>query len=370
MLNEMLKEKDYLPILRMQDGREVTVENWDERRREMLTLLETYSYGKTPKEAVRVTGEVVSEAPERAYAGKVLEQEVRLTVSGARGDVSFPVAFYIPRRVERPPVFLHIAFRPAPDMYIPVEEITDAGYALAVLCYKDVVNDNHFGDFSDGLAVYFGTSSERNPDEWGKIGMWAYAASRVLDYILSDRADLDGEHVCVIGHSRLGKTALWCAAQDERFFAVAANNSGYGGAASSKKGTGERVRSFFKYGSWDWFCEAFKDFVDEKEDEKPYDQSFLSALIAPRCLMVGSAAEDRGADPASEFLTTLHASSAGELLGKKGLIGCLWKTRSSVTDAWAIICARASIFFPVRTGTPTSASWIKSLVGCKKKFDL
>jgi glutamate racemase len=47
--------------------------------------------------------------------------------------------------------------------------------------------------------------------------MWAYAASRVLDYLIAERADLDCEHVSVIGHSRLGKTALWCAAQDERF---------------------------------------------------------------------------------------------------------------------------------------------------------
>ena len=320
MLNEILKEKDYLPILRMRDGREVTAENWHERRREMLTLLETYSYGKTPKGAVRVTGKVTREAPDRMYAGKVLEQEIMLTVSGEKGDFSFPVTFFVPRRVERPPVFLHLAFRPVPDMYIPVEEITDAGYALAVLCYQDVVNDNHFGDYSDGLAVYFGTTADRKPDEWGKIGMWAYAASRVMDYILSDRTDLDGEHVCVIGHSRLGKTALWCAAQDERFFAVASNNSGYGGAASSKKGSGERIQDFLRVGSWDWFCESFRDFADEKEDEKPYDQSFLLALIAPRYLMVGSAAEDRGADPASEFLTTLHASSAWELFEKKGLI--------------------------------------------------
>ena len=50
--------------------------------------------------------------------------------------------------------------------------------------------------------------------------------------------------------------------------------------------------------------ENFKEFIDEKEDCKPYDQSWLLALIAPRYLCVGSAIEDKGADPKSEFLTS------------------------------------------------------------------
>ncbi len=207
----------------------------------------------------------------------------------------------------------------APTRYVPVEEITDQGYALVQMCYIDVMNDNHYGDFSGGLAEYFGTTADRTPTEWGKIGMWAYAASRVLDYLLT-RDDLDAAHTAVIGHSRLGKTALWAGAQDERFFCTISNNSGYGGAATSKGGHGERVRSFLKVGSWDWYCENFKLFADEKEDQKPHDQAFLLALIAPRLLCVGSAVEDKGADPESEFITTLWASQAWELLGKKGLI--------------------------------------------------
>ena len=215
---------------------------------------------------------------------------------------------------------MHLAFCPVPHRYIPVEEITDSGFALVVLVYEDLVNVRHYGDFTDGLAAYFDTQAERTPSEWGKIGMWAYGASRMMDYICSDRPDLDSRRVAVIGHSRLGKTALWCAAQDERFAAAISNNSGYGGAASSKYGTGERVTDFLRVGSWDWFCENFKQFAGDGEDIKPYDQSFLSALIAPRYLCVGSAALDTAADPESEFLTTLHASAAWDLLGVPGLV--------------------------------------------------
>ena len=187
------------------------------------------------------------------------------------------------------------------------------------LAYCDVVNDRLHGDYSDGMAAYFGVTTDRGPEEWGKIGMWAYACSRTLDYLLT-RDDLDAEHTTVIGHSRLGKTALWTGAQDERFWCTISNNSGYGGAATSKHGNGERVNDFLRCGSWDWYCENFKLFADDKEDHKPYDQAWLLALIAPRYLCVGSAIEDTGADPESEFLTSLWASQAWELLGETGLV--------------------------------------------------
>jgi len=319
MLDAILREKDYLPILKMNDGTPVTRENWAERRREMRALLEKYSYGKTPDVPVRVWGEQ-TKRDEKTCAGKAVLERIELYFETEYGTTHFPVDFVIPTEIEKPPVFLTLSFEPLYNRYIPVEEITDAGYALAVVDYRDMMNDRHFGDYGGGIAAHFGTAADRAPEEWGKIGMWAYGASRILDYILSSRPELDGERVVVCGHSRLGKTALWCAAQDERFAGTVSNDSGYGGAASSKKGSGERVRDFLRVGSWDWYCENFKQFTDEKEDEKPYDQSFLLALIAPRYLCVGSAEEDYGADPASEFLTSLHASAAWELLGEQGLV--------------------------------------------------
>ena len=319
MLKDILKQKDYLPILKMSDSTAVTKENWEKRKKELFSALYEYSYGFTPDIPVKVWGETTF-SDNISYAGKVLNEKVTIHMETERGIFSFPIEIFIPQRFENPPAFLHIAFRGVPDRYIPVEEITDAGYALIVVLYEDMVNDAHFGDFSGGLAEYFGTDNPRKGNEWGKIGMWAYGTSRVMDYLCAERKDIDTSRIAVMGHSRLGKTALWCGAQDERFACVMSNNSGYGGAASSKHGKGERITDFENAGSWDWFCENFRQFHGKKEDEKPYDQSFLLSLIAPRLLCIGSAALDFDADPEAEFLTALHASPVWEMLGEKGLI--------------------------------------------------
>ncbi len=313
-----LKEKNYLQILKMSNGSPVTNATWGKRRLELIQLLEKYSYGQTPKTKVEVKCENIT-LEKYDFAGKCKHETLTLVYKTIHGEGNFPIQIFTPLSVNRPPVFLHIGFSLAPHWYIPVEEIIDAGYALVVVDYRNMVNDNHYGDFSDGIAAHFSVTDKRQKDEWGKIGMWAWGASRIMDYLISERDDLNTDKVVLIGHSRLGKTALWCAAQDERFAAVISNNSGYGGAASSKNGEGERITDFIRLGSDDWFCPAFLDFKD-KEDEKPYDQSFLLALIAPRYLLVGSAELDKGADPKSEFLTTCHASSVWEMLGEKGIV--------------------------------------------------
>ena len=317
-VKQALAEKDYLPILTMNDGSTVTRDTWQTRRTEMRELLEKYLYGKTPNIEVTVRAENIT-FERYDFAGKCTHEKLTLVYEGNNASGKFPIQIFTPSSVEYPPVFLHIGFGLAPHWYIPVEEIIDSGYALVVVDYRDMANDNLYADFLGGIADFFGTNANRRSDEWGKIGMWAWGTSRIMDYLIADRKNLNTLKVALIGHSRLGKTALWCAAQDERFAAVIANNSGYGGAASSKHGEGERINDFIKYGSFDWFCESFKDYND-KEDEKPYDQSFLLSLIAPRYLLIGSAELDRGADPKSEFLTTCHASSAWELLGVKGLM--------------------------------------------------
>jgi hypothetical protein len=323
MINKEIERRNYVKVNTLLDGTPLTKDNLEEYRKELISVLEKYSYGVTPDIKAQVSGKVVSR-DEIAYAGKCTEESIEITIKTDKFSYTFPIKLFVPNAVKNPPMFLHIAFRPVPDRYHPIEDIIDRGYACAVMVYTDIVNDNGFEDFSDGLGACFGVKKPRKPDEWGKIGIWAFAASRVLDYIQNERRDIDGQKAIVIGHSRLGKTAHWCGALDTRFFGVVSNNSGYGGAASSRYNTSKdneaKIEAFIEYGTYEWFCETFKDYRGEKENFKPYDQTQLLALIAPRYLCVGSAIEDVNADPLGEFLTSYEAGKVWEILGEKGLV--------------------------------------------------
>ena len=122
----------------------------------------------------------------------------------------------------------------------------------------------------------------------------------------TDALDLTQSVVC--GHSRLGKTALLAAATDPRFAFAYSNDSGCSGAALARGTRGETVRDIcqkFPY----WFCENYLQYVDN-EGSMPFDQHDLIAAIAPRRVLIGSAAEDYWADPLSEQLACAAASPA------------------------------------------------------------
>jgi len=139
----------------------------------------------------------------------------------------------------------------------------------------------------------------------------------MLDWALT-QPQVDPRHVAVIGHSRLGKTALVAGMLDERFACVISNDSGCSGAAVTRGKPGEHIADITRNFPF-WFCEHYQAYANN-EQALPFEQDWLLAAIAPRLLLVGSAIEDEWAGPSHEYLGCVSASRAWEGLNQPGFV--------------------------------------------------
>lgn len=283
---------------------------------EMKEIIQREEYGYFPEPPQSVRFEKTQIRNDNVFAGNGRVWELTVFVTVRDKDFSFPATFIIPEGEGPFPFFVNLNFeKNVPNYYFPAEEIIDNGFAAFNLYFKDVTSDD--GDFTDGLAGIFYPDGKRGPTDCGKLCIWAWAASRILDYAETD-SRLDMKRACVCGHSRLGKTALVAGASDHRFRFVHSNCSGCGGAATARENTGEKIEDICRNFPY-WFCENYKKYINNEEN-MPFDQHYLIASIAPNYVSVCSAYEDAWADPENEQLSCFAASDAFEKVGVRGFV--------------------------------------------------
>ncbi len=332
MYKRILQQRNLPEILVHTDGSPVTRESWPERRKEIRALLESELFGVLPNYPYTQKSEIVREESHFFQGGKAICRDVEITVTLRDVPFSWHVICAIPKAEEPVPVFVMPSFtKLLPIDMLPVEEICDGGYGICCFDYQTITKDND--DFQDGIAKVFYPDGERGLHDGGKIAIWAWAASRVLDAVCRF-PEIDSKRINIVGHSRLGKTALWAGAEDERFSAVITVQSGCGGAALARGNTGEKVKDITTNFPF-WFAPAYAGYAD-REVLMPFDQHFLLALIAPRLLYVTSAAGDLWADPLNEYLDTLAVTPVYQLLGMKGMEDVEALSDSMVLHAGAV----------------------------------
>ena len=331
--------------------------DWTSQRRPAIVAqFAEHVYGRIPAGRVEMRSSVTAsgETPD----GMGTWRQVRLDFGAASGAIPpLHVLLLLPKgkpSSARVPVFVTLSFTPThtllPDKTIPLstrwtrggKPSTDAdrgtaesrwpwplilgnGFGVAVAYSGDLFEDRNEGlanSIIPGVEKQIGGgAAPRTEASWNAMGAWAWGLSRMVDFLEKEPA-VDARHTVLVGHSRLGKAALWAGASDERFAIVVSNDSGEGGASLARRNYGEHVADLNKSFPH-WFAANYNKYSSDP-GEMPVDQHELLAAMAPRPVYVASAEDDKWADPHGEFMALEAASPAYELFGVPSLKGAKW----------------------------------------------
>jgi hypothetical protein len=223
------------PLVMVSGTRVTGATMWNRQRRpELLRLYAQHIYGRVPTNVPKIAWEV-SETDAHARDGAALLKRVVGHVGSKPDGPQIRVSVYTPAQAtKKVPIILLLNFGGGPARAggppaaagrgnaatgepPNAAEILARGWGYATVGYNDIQPDRADA-WTEGVIGQALQPGQTKPaaDEWGTISAWAWGASRIADYLQSDR-NVDGSRIALYGFSRLGKTVLWAAAQDERF---------------------------------------------------------------------------------------------------------------------------------------------------------
>ncbi|HEY1876337.1 MAG TPA: hypothetical protein VGG66_02670 [Rhizomicrobium sp.] len=346
------------PLLVMDDGtKAANLAQWKKRRAQIKALFDEDVYGKYPAHIPGVTWKVESVTTKTVDGVPAIVKHIVGTVDNSAdpaitvdipADVVTPAATkgrkvpviigggaLSPRfSLNGPDPILHI---PGSEMCIVLgpqtqtssKQLLDHGWGFVSVDVNAVQADNGAG-LTKGIIGLVNKGQPRKLDDWGVLRAWAWANSRVLDYLQND-ADVNGKAVGIMGHSRGGKAALVALVDDPRFAIGFISSSGEGGANLYRRNYGEALENVAAPNEFHWMAGNFLKYAaaGKTANDLPVDSHEFIALAAPRPLFIGGGGYideppcaipgDAWQDARGMFMAAAAASPAWAFYGRKGL---------------------------------------------------
>jgi len=341
-------------LLEMKNGKKVaTAAQWSERRKELLDLFAENVYGKYPAHIPSVTWKVkntkettvagvpavvkhiVGHVDNSAYPAITVDIAADIVTPASTRGTKVPVIigggtlrpFNFTPRPAAPGQVVHRMAMPA-DPPDSAKFLLQAGWGFVARASNEVQADNGAG-LDKGIIGLVNHGQPRPLDDWGVLRAWAWADSRIVDYLQTD-PDVNGAKIGVMGHSRGGKAALVAMVDDPRIAIGFISSSGAGGADLYRRNYGETMGNLCGDQEFHWFAGNFLRYcaVGHSANEMPVDSHEFIALVAPRPVFIGGGAlitdpeyapGDAWQDAQGMFIAAVAASPAWKLLGVEGL---------------------------------------------------
>jgi len=355
-------------VMVMNDGTRVTSQRqWQARRDEMRRILSYYAVGQAPPAPRNVKGREIQS--ELVLDGTVKYRLIRLTF-GPKEQLGLDIGVFtpikggpfptvilqggtppggtvLPRLPQGPNqgrgenVLLLVGPVPSPNAGTeparggrgPVAPPTAAavaeqradilrrGYALVLFNVNDCAEDTTLRNLDGSWAFRNTRFYPAYPGyDWGVLAGWAWGASRVADYLETDKA-IDATKLIITGASRNGKSAMIAAAFDDRLMGAPVVTGG-GGMGAYRFAGPRRSETLdimeLKYPNW--FSPHLSQFRGQRE-KLPFDQHWFLALAAPRPFIALEGDTDTISLPEAVRQSILGAKPAYELFGAGDRLG-------------------------------------------------
>jgi endo-1,4-beta-xylanase len=251
--------------------------------------------------------------------------------------------------------------------FIHTRLLLDSGYAVLCMNVNEVYNEaTRMGAIND----LYGYDWEKDLDAPSSLLGWAWGVGRIIDVI--EQGAYEGiiarDQFAVTGHSRYGKGTLVVGAFEPRIGVVNPVASGSGGVAMERfissvlkavyflknnkvvlphddfdtvhvlgdsEGSTPRMQTLAhaREEQTSWFNLRFQEFAEHRRDLRiddmnhgvlstmPFDQHFVTSLIAPRGLLIGGGIQDYWTNAEGMAFNYLATAEVYKLLGIENKIG-------------------------------------------------